>query len=718
MMRPLCTVISILVPLVLAAQSAGQQKKPAEATVEVIAHRPIAEAVAYHLPSPTNDASTVENFSYAVGGLKIQFSKAVACPLLIDGQKVGLYLQGNGTFTYLAKDPLTHPLLQFNLKENTKLTAQKVEGGLSIGEPVKDCILWFLGAPFPTLPAPTIPAPKEALTASWKFFSSRDTAGFGRVANLLSRLPVGQLAAYRSANCPEKAIITAEISGEKEKYLYTHDSARAQMESLFIQRAMTTVGDLEMVPLIAVDYAPIGWLRKTPPDPDFRLMHIDLDMVASNKTYAKYTVIETIQVIRPNLRMLSFHMGDSKAKSNAFGQVKLLKSGIQRILLDGKQELHFDQRGGFLLVDLGRPTKNGESLKLTFEVDGDLLGRVSSYDFWRLTPGEGWFPEPDMAGQSYTLKARVAVEKPFTAILSAKTISRSSTATHNVVEASLDKPTLWFSVAAGNYTPLEMVKNGRTVRAWGYSGIGKGAEPLLKTAHGILEFYQYLLGETPFDEINLVEVPSLGFGQAPAGMIWLTREAFDALGDDVNRMVASRGAVGGWVNRLVSHEIAHQYWAHKVKMWGYEDQWITESFAEYTSALAMRAMKKKGIGTYEIIVKDWGESAKKATGAAAIPTANFLNPAENGRPETFRYRQSLVYDKGAYLLACLHSELGEQKFVQFLRAYQQNFSWYPPSYNQDVPDLLKTLFGKDYTDWMNKYFWGTELPEWKPGNNQ
>ena len=62
----------------------------------------------------------------------------------------------------------------------------------------------------------------------------------------------------------------------------------------------------------------------------------------------------------------------------------------------------------------------------------------------------------------------------------------------------------------------------------------------------------------------------------------------------------------------------------------------------------------------------------------------------------------------------LHKELGEQKFIQFLRHYQKSFPWYPPSFNQDVPDLLKAVSGKDYQAWMDKYFYGTELPEWKP----
>jgi aminopeptidase N len=237
----------------------------------------------------------------------------------------------------------------------------------------------------------------------------------------------------------------------------------------------------------------------------------------------------------------------------------------------------------------------------------------------------------------------------------------------------------------------------------------------MKTTHGILEFYRFIFGSVPFDEINLVEVPALGFGQSPAGMIWLTREAFDSLHDETNRLVAGFGAVGGWVNRLVAHELAHQYWAHNLKAWGMEDQWLNEGFAEYTSALAIRAMRKKGVGTYDIIVRDWGETAKKASYASCIPTANLLSPnPDKGDLEEPRFRHYLLYNKGAYLLACLHKELGEQQFYLFLRKYMNKYAWYPPSYIQDVPDLLKEMTGKDYNAWFDKYLWGTEMPELKP----
>jgi len=709
------TLAAMLMCLSGQLQAQAPTAKVPGATVEVVGYKTLTEAAAFQTPVLAGQASSLEAFQIKVGAFQLDFQSGSATPILVEGKPRGLYLQGKGSFRYLAKDPVTQPMLRFNLKANTEILPKDGEAGaLVLSEPVKEAIVWFIGQNLPNLAPPTLPAPMEAFKATGSFFRPPEDVFTGGVAQQFSRMPIGEMAAYQAANDPGKAVVTAELVGEKERWVYTHDPVRGRLESLYIKRPRIVEGGIPTSDEIAVDYSPLGWTRKAPLDPDFRLAHIDLDLEASNKTFAKIKVIETIQVVRPGLRMLSFLLRDRNFSVGSLGQVKVLKSEVKRVLLDGQQDLPFIHQDGYLLVDLRRGAANGETLKLTFEVEGDLLGRYSSFDFWRLTPGEGWFPEPDMAGQSYTVKARIAVEKPFVAIASAKTVARSANATHNLLEVSMDKPILWFSIAAGKYESRELVKNGRTVRAWGYGGVGHGVEPLLKTAHGILEFYSQLLGNAPFDEVNLVEVPSLGFGQAPAGMIWLTREAFDAIGDEVNRLVASNAAVGGWVNRLVSHEIAHQYWAHQVKMWSLEDQWITESFAEFSSALAMRAMKNKGQATFEIIVKDWEAKAKLATQAATIPTANFLHPNPKGDPEAFRYRQSLVYSKGAFLLACLHKELGEQKFIQFLRQYQKSFPWYPPSFNQDVPDLLKAVSGKDYQAWMDRYFFGTELPSWKP----
>ena len=693
----------------LSAQAlTGQASKEASATVEVLGHLQIPEAAAYEIPKLAERATAVENIEFQVAHLKLDLKKGVACPIYVGDQMAGLYFKGDGSFRYTEKDLPMEALVRSNLKATTNLIPEDCPGGFSFGESVKEAIIWMSGQSLPALPMATLPAPEDTFASAVHHFAVGTRGEPTRAENLATCIPLGQLMTYRTYQTPSQPTVVADLISDGRHYTYRFDRSRSRLETLMLQSASTDGA----VPLtVLLGSSPLGWTRQAPPDPDFRLAHLDIDLKASTHVTANLKIVETIQVIRPGLRVLSFRYRDGLEGSGAMGQAKRQRAVVSKVSVDGGADLPYDLRGGFLMVDLGQAAKNGETIKLRFEMEGPLLPRQGNDSYWRLGPGEAWFPEPDMAGQSYTVKAHIAVEKPFMAIASAKTVLRSADDKYNILEARLDKPTLWFSVDAGRYESKEMVRNGRIVRAWGYSGLGHGVEPLLKTVHGILDFYDALFGDVPYDEINLVEVPELGHGQAPPGMIWLTREAFDAIGDDLNRLVAANGAVGGWVNRMIAHELAHQYWGHQVKMWGYEDQWLTESFAEYTSGLAMRAMKRKGQPVFDAIIRDWRSKAEVSTKVSSIPACNFLaeNAAFSGRD-----RQALMYYKGAYLLACLHHELGEEKFATFFRAYQKKFAWYPPSYDEDIPGLLKAVTGKDYEPWMDRYFWSTGLPDWKP----
>ena len=42
----------------------------------------------------------------------------------------------------------------------------------------------------------------------------------------------------------------------------------------------------------------------------------------------------------------------------------------------------------------------------------------------------------------------------------------------------------------------------------------------------LMELYQKLLGEYPYEELKVIEINEWGFGQAPPGIIFITKEAF------------------------------------------------------------------------------------------------------------------------------------------------------------------------------------------------
>ncbi len=58
----------------------------------------------------------------------------------------------------------------------------------------------------------------------------------------------------------------------------------------------------------------------------------------------------------------------------------------------------------------------------------------------------------------------------------------------------------------------------------------------------------------------------------------------------------------------------------------------------------------------------------------------------------------------------LHKELGDEKFLTFLKSYQKSRRWRHSS-TAEVISLLQFLTKKDYTPFFEKYYWGTAMPE-------
>lgn len=688
---------------------------PLAALVALASPAVAAESVAPFPVTVAEKASALKDWTYTVGNLTVTMEQGEAALLSVDGKPMGIYLKGKGSFQFKAGDPVMLPTLKFNLKHNTRLKVQGEGRESLLTEPLSEAILWFVGRDLPALG----PAEGGSLAAGYqalaKGFAERDEMAYVGAPSILERLPLNLLKAYRTLNGIQAPIVTAELVGAQERYVYTADAVYGRRESFFIQRPTHPKGQVRTIVLACNR---LGWTPATPPDPDVRLGHVDLDLKATKVNDGELHVKQTYEILRPGLRALALNFTHHVLTWDSLSGEQLGTVAVRKLTSGGK-DVPFEMTGDHILVDLGRPMKNGEKIELDFDIAGPLLQNetAGAFNYWRLTPGSGWFPEPPMSAQNYTLKAKVAVEKPFVPIMSAKTTARTSTETHNVVEGVMENPIYWFSVAAGKYKSIELKRNNRTIRAWAYVDVPSAAEQLLKTAHSVLDFYDGLLGGVPFEEVNLVEVPIMGFGQAPPGMIWLTREGFNPQGDEISRRVAGGAAVGGWANRMITHEIAHQYWGNRLKIYDFNENWLSEAFAEFTSGLAIRAMKAKGPAVHESIIKDWRDQALKAAPSGTLPTVAYLQPLFGdgmGDMDSRQVPQQLTYFKGAYLLTCLQREVGEEAFRKFLWTYQRRFSWKAPAITQDVVDVLKAVTGRDFTDFMNQYFWGTAVPELKP----
>jgi aminopeptidase N len=153
--------------------------------------------------------------------------------------------------------------------------------------------------------------------------------------------------------------------------------------------------------------------------------------------------------------------------------------------------------------------------------------------------------------------------------------------------------------------------------------------------------------------------------------------------------------------RVIAHEIAHQWWGDVITLRSWEHTWLNESFATYSDNLYTRAEYGEDAGAYDLLGKK----------------NQYLNEARNRyvRPIVFnRYNDpgdnfdSHTYPKGATVLHLLRYQLGDDAFFRTLSAFLHEHAFQPV----DTHDFMKTV--KEVTGINMDWFFDQYI--FKPGH--
>lgn len=625
--------------------------------------------------------SPVSNATFTIGHMKLTMKNGVIAPVKIKDTTVAVFFKGDGTLDYDSVDPIEQPVLKHNARgQNVKLTA--AGAGTHVTNDVREVLLYGAGIELPAASGGSTDVSADFKEHIDEFGRDRSTA----VVNLF----------LLQNGAPAGKLVRAEMRAGRELYNYVYDASDTMNEYLFaLRQPDALIGEFRkrLYPVILSSQT-IGRDRKAVPPQPVMLTNIDYTLIADGDN-AKITIAETYTRDSEQRKSMRINLhSELFVKPGAPNRQFHLLS-----VMDPKgKSVSFNHKNDEVVVDLG--TVAGKSFDLTFSVEGDFLIRADNDAAWQLGVAP-WFPQPDFGGQFYTVHSLVKVKKPFIAIAPGTTIRKGEEGDFYVVENKIDKPVQFAVVHGGKYEVTEEVRSGLTVRVASYAGKNeRAAKQLTNLAYSIIDYYQWFLGPFPFDEFNIIQVNSFGYGQAPPGTMFITNEAFNSMVGEVNKFV---GSAGFGINHRFAHEIAHQYWAHVVKMPSPEEQWLTESFAEYSSALMIK--KIKGDGAYNKMINTWRDNARQATSSAPIPLANWLAGNDAGRKRSY-----LVYDKGAYLLYTLHKQLGDSVFLTFMKSYQKSFRWKFGTTN-DVAGLLQFITKQDFNPFFDQYFWGTAMPD-------
>lgn len=188
----------------------------------------------------------------------------------------------------------------------------------------------------------------------------------------------------------------------------------------------------------------------------------------------------------------------------------------------------------------------------------------------------------------------------------------------------------------------------------------------LEVAVKLLEFYEaYFKISFPLPKQDMIAIPDFQIGAMENWGLITYRET--ALLYDPQTSSATDKF---WVTKVISHELAHQWFGNLVTMVWWNDIWLNEGFATYMEKISLSSTFPKlqadenflGV-CFEAMSKDFLTSSRPISNPAETPV------------QIMELFDSISYDKGACILNMLRDFLGAEVFQDGITHYLQKYSY-------------------------------------------
>lgn len=288
--------------------------------------------------------------------------------------------------------------------------------------------------------------------------------------------------------------------------------------------------------------------------------------------------------------------------SEAGAQLEFIRDHIGKRSAGIDNDLYDDS----MLVLLREPLALGEELKIEVEYEMRLDGYA---------PGRSWYPGPDGP-----VRARLAPHQPtFTLKLREDQEVRAS----GVVEWEGDGQVRWaherpvkmasFATTSRGYETSHALQNTPVIRTFSSLGGFMNEERVEQVGADVASaafFFQQLFADPLLDkELRVALIPSF-HGQAFDGFLHVGdfTVAFDNLAA---------------TTMFRAHEVAHQWWGHRLFWASYRDQWLSEAFAEYSAMVFIHDSVEGGSKEFYKILEAYTD---EVTGSLKSEFSSYSRP--------------------------------------------------------------------------------------------
>lgn len=386
------------------------------------------------------------------------------------------------------------------------------------------------------------------------------------------------------------------------------------------------------------------------------LRHVGMELQIPN---TKSVVIDTTVRVESridDMRAVKFNMINNYGRPSWEDEGRPVK--IEMVADGAGNPLSYIHKQHQLLVALTEPLARGATTEIRVKATEDTIIQLTSATYL-IVSTYSWFPQIGQSGGRYTIDWTVKVAKPMTAAGTGDLVREWEEDDMNCAQWKTSRAVQFpsfifgkFKIAEGeakrdgdngDSIPLRIytIKGGRAATKGNMENIMFNIEQGIKN-------YESIFGEFPYDGLDITQMPKgMGFGQSPPGVMFLTGSGVEG------------GGGGGSIDQFVFHELAHQWWGNQVGWVSGEDDWISESWAEYASGLLTEGIDPK---RFEMMREEWRNDAYEADASGTIATAYHSG-----------YRTKLLYDKGPMVIHMLRTWMGWEKFTELTMILQTEY---------------------------------------------
>lgn len=346
---------------------------------------------------------------------------------------------------------------------------------------------------------------------------------------------------------------------------------------------------------------------------------------------------------------------------------------VDRVTIASK-DVEFTHKDGKLLVTLSSDAVPGGVLPLTVEYHGkpkdgliltkDKDGNPSAVgDNWP-NRVHHWIPTLDHPSAKAPITFNITVSPNQEVVANGKLEHVETTATGQrtwTYTEAVPIPPYCMIIAVGQFARVEPVERAVTPLSY-YVPLSERDLALKGFSPGgpVLDYFTSTVAPYPYEKLALIVGATRFGGMENSSAIVFTSSLFSRAATPSIGMSKRFGIPANNVN-VIAHEIAHQWFGDSVTESTWSDLWLSEGFATYFAALFVQRFE--GEDAFRVSMNNAALAVFAYEKKKLVPI--FDRDTEN----LMELLNANNYQKGAWVLHMLRSQLGDDAFFRGIRDY-------------------------------------------------